>query len=187
MTFRRPLAAALAALALVSVVAGCSSDDSSSGAKKKTTSSAPTTTVPAPPTTVTDAQFETAAASSEALITTAGSDACKLLATFSDASSLPSPANPTQTERGVQVVVKLFEAAAATAPAASAADAATLRTAAANLQTEGAAKAWDPTWLTGQPGPAAISDPTVATAFRNYQTEVGKTCAPPAGAPTSTP
>ena len=173
MTFRRLAAVALALVTVGALVAGCSSDDDASkSAKKKTTTS---TTVPTP-TTVTDQDFDKAAATSEALIKDAGTDACKLVKTFSQASNLPLPANPKQTERGVKVIADLFRAATASTPPPSPADAAVLNKAADDLLAEGAAKGWDPKWLTTSPGPTAIADPKVATAFQNYQTEAAKTC-----------
>lgn len=185
MTFPRSAIAAITLLAAVSLVAGCSSGEKTSSAKKTTTTAkaSASTTVPTP-TTVTDAAFETAAANSETLIKAAGTDPCKVVTSFAEASNLPTPANPTQTERGVQVVAQLFEAAAATAPAAAQNDATVLRKAAADLQAEGKAKNWDPAWLTKAPGPTAIADPAVSTAFRNYQTEVSKAC-PAAGSSTT--
>jgi hypothetical protein len=179
------VAGALVALALAPVA--CSSDDAKPVDGAKATSSTASSTTVAPPSTVTDEDFDKTAATAEALIAAAGSDPCKLLQSLSQASNLPSPINPRQTERGVQVVATLFTAAADTAPASSAADAAVLRKAAADLQAEGAAQGWDPKWLTGSP--KSISDPAVATAFRNYQTQVGTTCKPAAGTgpATSTP
>jgi hypothetical protein len=187
---RRRLGCRSAALAVLGTavltfaIAGCSSDDAKPvDAAKATSSTAPSTTV-APPSTVTDEDFDKTAATAEALIAASGSDPCKLLKSLSSASNLPSPINPRQTERGVQVVAALFTAAADTAPASSAADAAVLRKAATDLRAEGAAQGWDPKWLTGSP--KSISDPAVATAFRNYQTQVGTTCgAPAAGGPTT--
>lgn len=174
MTSRRLAAAALALLTVGALAAGCSSDDNASKSTKKSTTS---TTVPTP-TTVTDKEFDQKAATSEALIKDAGTDPCKLVQSFSQASNLPLPANPAQTERGVKVVAQLFRAATATNPPPAAADAAVLNKAADDLLAEGAAKGWDPKWLTTSPGPTAIADPKVAAAFQNYQTAVAKTCAP---------
>jgi hypothetical protein len=181
----RPWRAALACtLVLAAVVAaGCSSDDSSSSGSKKS-GGATTTTKVAPPSTVTDSAFDAAAATSDALIASAGTDPCAVLRSFGQASNLPSPINAHQTERGVAVVIKLFTAAADAAPPQSAADAATLRKAATDLQAEGAAANWDPEWL--KKSPKAISDPAVRTAFNNYQTKVGTTCASSAPAPSTT-
>jgi len=177
-------ATALAVLAPVVLVAGCSSDDAKPVDGAGATSSTASSTTVAPPSTVTDENFDKTAATAEALIAASGSDPCKLLKSLSSASNLPTPINARQTQRGVQVVAALFTAAADTAPASSAADAAVLRKAATDLQAEGAAKGWDPKWLTGSP--KSISDPAVATAFRNYQTQVGTTCgAPAAGGPTT--
>ncbi len=188
MILRRCAATALALLAVTALVAGCSSDDDdASSDKKKTTTteeSAGSTTVPTP-TTVTDAEFEQAAATSEALVKDAGTDPCKVVSSFAQASNLPTPANATQTERGVKVVAALFEAAASTAPASAQADAAVLRKAAADLQAEGEAKNWDPAWLTTSPGPTAIADPAVSQAFQNYQTAVSQACGPADGATTT--
>ena len=187
MILRRCAAAALALLTVTALVAGCSSDDDASSDKKKTTTtekSAGSTTVPTP-TTVTDAEFEKAAETSEALVKDAGTDPCKVVSSFSQASNLPTPANATQTERGVKVVAALFEAAAATAPESAQNDAAVLRKAAADLQAEGESKNWDPAWLTTSPGPTAIADPAVSQAFQNYQTAVSKTCGAADGASTT--
>lgn len=178
---------AIALLGLLVTAIGCSSDDPSDDAGSKKKAATTTSTVPAPPSTVSDADFDSEAATAEALVDSAGTDTCALLATFSEASSLPAPANATQTQRGVAVVAKLFVAAADAAPPNASADAAVLRKAAQDLQAEGAANNWDPEWLTGQPGPAAISDPAVATAFRNYQTEGATLCGGTAGAGTTTP
>ena len=184
------LRAGLGAVVLLGLLLGgigCSSDDSSDDAGSKQQATTTASTEPAPPSTVSDADFDKEAATAEALVATAGTDTCALLATFSQASSLPAPANATQTQRGVAVVAKLFVAAADAAPPNASADAAVLRQAAQDLQDEGAANNWDPEWLTGQPGPAAISDPAVATAFRNYQTEGATLCGGAPGSDTTTP
>jgi hypothetical protein len=176
MTFRRLAALALALATVGALAAGCSSDDKAAKAPRKTTS----TTIATPPT-VTDAEFEKAVASSEALIEDAGTDACKLLQIFSQASVLPSPANPQQTKQGVQVVVDLFRATTAAQPTPSPADAALLNQAADGLLAEGAQKGWDPAWL---PKAASISDPKVGAAFQDYQQSVHAVCNPTA---TTTP
>ncbi len=176
MTFRRLTAAVLAVAAVGALAAGCSSDDDASGTSGKRST---TSTTIATPTTVNDADFQQAIQTSEALIKDAGSDACKLLQTFAQASNLPTPANPKQTEQGVQVVVDLFRSAASAQPAPPPADAEVLRQAADALVAEGKANGWDPKWLTTGAGPSSIKDPKVAAAFQNYQTEVAKTCVGP--------
>jgi hypothetical protein len=185
MTHRRLIAAALAVLTVTALVAGCSSDDDTSS-KKKSNPKATTTTLPTPPT-VNDADFEKAAVAAEAIIKDAGTDECKVANAFTKFSAgVPTPANAKQTERAVALVASLFDAAAASAPPALAADATAIRNAAQSLKTEGAAKKWDPLWLTSTPGPTAMSDPAFQKAFQNYQGEVQKSCGSNSNATTTT-
>lgn len=123
-----------------------------------------------------DADFDEQATTAELMIRNAGSDPCAVIKAFSPASSLPTPINPTQTERGVKVVAGLFRAAAASAPPDAAADAQVLAKAADDLLAEGTAAGWDPAWVIGIP--KAISDPTVTKAFASYQGAVAKSCNP---------
>jgi hypothetical protein len=186
MTHRRLLAAALAVLTVTALVAGCSSDDDASSKKKTTTTKVTTTTLPTP-TTVNDADFEKVAATTEALIKDAGTDPCKVANAFTKFSAgVPTPANPKQTERAVGLVAALFVAAADSAPPALSADAAALRKGAEDLKTEGAAKKWDPLWLTSTPGPAAMTGASFQKAFQNYQGEVQKSCGSNSNATTTT-
>ncbi|UDY34752.1 hypothetical protein [Dermatobacter hominis] len=177
-TPRRTLAVAAVLLTAVALTVGaCSSDDDAS---PRSSSSVTTTSVPTP-STVSDADFESQATTAELMIRNAGSDACAVLRAFAPASSLPSPINPTQTERGVRVIVELFNTAAASAPPEAAADAAVLRQAGADLAAEGAAAGWAPNWL--MQNPKALTTPEFIQAFTNYQSAVGTTCGPTTTAP----
>jgi hypothetical protein len=189
----RSLAAALVAVVATAALlgAGCASDEEADGddATTSSTTSAPETV---PPVTVSDAEFEAAVTSLDAVITSAAGDPCKLIEAFGQAGTLPTPTNPTQTRLGTEAVADLFIAAAATPPAGSEADAPVLDRAGQDLLAEGAANNWDPEWLTGNGGPDAVNQADVQAAFRNYQTKVTEQCAPstpvdPAAPSTSTP
>lgn len=175
---RRRRALALSAAVLAAAALGaCSSDDE---ATPRSSTTVTTTSVPTP-STVSDEDFEAEATTAELMIRNAGDDKCAILQAFSPASSLPTPVNPKQTERGVRVIAELFESAAASAPPESAGDAAVLRQAATDLLAEGEATGWQPNWL--MQSPKVITDPKVAQAFANYQATVSAAC----GAGTSTP
>jgi hypothetical protein len=166
----RVVAAAIALVALAVTVGACSSDDDASPRSSTTVT---TTSVPTP-STVTDADFDAEATTAELMIRNAGGDPCAVATAFAPASSLPTPVNPVQTERGVRVVAELFTTAAATAPPEAAADAAVLQQAATDLVAEGEAAGWAPNWL--MQNPASLSDPRFVQAFTNYQAAVGRIC-----------
>mgnify|MGYP001177799622 CR=1 FL=1 len=178
---RRAARAALAAAALsaaVLAVGACSSSDDSSTSRSSTsvtTTSAPT------PSTVDDADFDAQATTAELMIRNAGTDPCKVAQAFGPASSLPTPVNATQTERGVRVVAALFESAAASAPEGAAGDAPVLRKAAADLIAEGEAAEWTPNWL--MQTPEAIASTEVTQAYSSYQAAAAAVC----GTTTSVP
>lgn len=172
MRMKRHLVAVVGAgILLASTAAACSSDDSAS---PRSSTTASTTSSALTPSTVSDADFEDQATTAEMMIRNAGGDACAVVQAFSPASSLPTPINATQTERGVRVIAELFQAAAAAAPPESAADGQVLANAANALIAEGQAASWEPNWL--MQTPKAISDPAVSQAFANYQAAVAKTC-----------
>ncbi len=77
----------------------------------------------AAPSTVDDADFDKQAATAEAMIANAGNDPCRIVTAFAPASSLPTPINAEQTQRGVKVIAGLFTSAADSAPPAAAGDA----------------------------------------------------------------
>jgi hypothetical protein len=162
------IAGAAAAVAVVLTAGACSSDDDPS---PRSSTSVTTTSVPTP-STVSDADFDSQATTAELMIRNAGTDPCAVIKAFAPASSLPTPVNPTQTERGVRVVAELFNSAAASAPPEAAADAEVLRRSAAELVAEGAAAGWEPNWL--MQTPKAITN--VTQAFTNYQAAVTKVC-----------
>lgn len=169
-SFRAPLAVAVGTLLVVSTALGCSSDDS---ATRGSTNPPSSTSLPTP-STVDDADFDSQARTAELMIHNAGADPCAVIKAFSPTSSLPTPVNPKQAERGVRVVAGLFQAAAATAPPEAAAEAQVLSSAATALLAEGAEKNWDPAWVVAIP--KTISDPTVTQAFATYQSTVAGTC-----------
>lgn len=142
-----------------------------------TTTSAPT------PSTVSDKDFDNQATTTELMIRNAGGDPCAVIKAFAPSSAMPTPVNPSQTERGVKVIVALFHAAASTAPPDAAADAAVLGKAASDLLAEGEANGWQPAWL--MKTPKAIGEPEVTRAFSSYQSIVTKACM--TQAPTTTP
>jgi len=173
----RGAVAAVGIACLIAVGVSCSGDDDTS-ARSSTT--APSTSVAAP-STVDDADFDKQAATAEAMIANAGNDPCRIVTAFAPASSLPTPINAEQTQRGVKVIAGLFTSAADSAPPAAAGDAAVLRQAATDLVAEGEAAQWSPDWLLKIP--KAISDAKVVQAFTNYQKAVATTC----GGATTTP
>ncbi|MFZ4517128.1 MAG: hypothetical protein ACOYOP_01995 [Microthrixaceae bacterium] len=170
---RRVIACCAVALLVGSTaLAACGGDDDA--APKRSTS---TSTSVAPPTTVDDARFRTDAEQAEGLITSAGADPCTLARNIGQVSALPAPANPTQAERGVQVIAALLTAMSRALPAGSEADGPVLAAAGPALLAEGAQRGWDPAWLSGGQGPAALT-PQVQSALQNYVTNAAKQCGP---------
>lgn len=175
--------AAVGALVLALATA-CSSGDDEASDKKTTTTEATTTS--ATPDTVSDEDFDAAVAPIEARVEEASGDVCEVVKVFGETSGLPTPANAAQTERGVQLVVALFRAAAAAPPAGAEADAPVLERAADELLAEGESKGWDPAWLTSAPGPSVLSDSEVQAAFSSYQSKAAEQCGSAAGDTTTT-
>jgi len=167
----RSAVVAVVAVASLSAVVACTSGDDAAGRRSSTTA---TTTSAPTPSTVSDADFESQATTAELMIRNAGKDPCAVIKAFPLSSNLPTPVNPGQVERAVKVVAQLFDAIGSSAPAESAADAAVLKQAAADLLAEGEANHWQPTWLMSTP--KSIGDATVTQAFANYQATVNRSC-----------
>lgn len=167
-----PLVAIVVGVAVVA--AACGSGGDSGSARSSTTATAKGATSVPTPSTVSNADFDKQAATTELIIRNAGGDPCAVIKAFAPSSSMPTPVNAQQTERGVRVIAELFTAAAATAPADAAADAAVLKQAAVDLVAEGQANRWQPSWLMSTP--KSIGDTKVTQAFSNYQSVVMRTC-----------
>lgn len=156
---------------LITAGVGCTTGKSTGS--KRTTTTATTTSAPTP-STVTDAAFDQQATTAELMIRNAGTDPCAVIKAFPLSSSMPTPVNPAQVERGVKVIVALFNAIAASAPPEAAADAPLLKKAAEDLLAEGEANKWQPKWLLSTP--KSITGPEVTKAFSDYQSTVMKSC-----------
>jgi hypothetical protein len=179
-------AVAVAGAVLVALSAACSSGEETSGGEKKKSTTTEATTTTATPDTVSDEDFDAAVAPIEARVEEASGNVCEVVKVFGETSGLPTPANAAQTERGVQLVVALFRAAAAAPPVGAEADAPVLERAADELLAEGESKGWDPAWLTSAPGPSVLSDSEVQAAFSSYQSKAAEQCGSAASDTTTT-